>query len=89
MKHIQTQTGCKVHLRGRGSGYVELGSTEEVTDGLHLYITSLRKEEVEQAKVLAQDLIQHVKKEVEATNAARAPPAYPQPVYPYEYVVSI
>lgn len=66
-----------MHLRGKGSGHVELGQTEEVMDGLHLFISSMRKEEVEQAKVLANDLIEHVKKEVEAANAAKAQPAYP------------
>lgn len=69
-----------MHLRGKGSGYVELGSGEEVTDGLHLFVSSLRREEVEQAKILAEDLIKHVKKEAETANAARAAAAYPHPV---------
>lgn len=83
LKHIQTQTGCKVHLRGRGSGYVELG--EEVSEELHLFVTGLRKEDVEQAKTLAQDLLTHVRKDVEQMNAARlaaAQAVLPPPVLP-------
>lgn len=72
MKHIQQQTGCKVHLRGKGSGYIELGATEEVTDDLHLYISGMKSDEVENAKQLALDLIQHVRKDVESEVAAAA-----------------
>jgi len=73
LKHIQSQTGCKIHLRGKGSGYVDLGaSPEELGDPLHLYVAGGRAEEVEQAKRLAEDLLAHVKKDVGAANATAA-----------------
>lgn len=74
LKHIQQQTSCKVHLRGKGSGYVELGTTEEVTEPLHLYISGFGREKAEQAKVLADDLMQHVRKEVEQMVVAKSQP---------------
>ena len=80
LKHIQTQTGCKVHLRGKGSGYMELGNTEEANDRLHLFISGMKKEDVEQAKELAEDLLQHIRKEVEQLIAnSMRPPAVSAP----------
>lgn len=82
LKHIQTQTGCKVHLRGKGSGYVDLGASEQdINDPMHLYITGGKKDELVQAKKLAEDLIAHVKRDVDGINAASIRPPMP-PGYP-------
>lgn len=88
LKHIQTQTNCKIHLRGKGSGYVELGSKEEAPEGLHLYIAGFKREEVDQAKELAENLLAHVKSEAEAALAPKYPvyaPAYPAAPQGYGY----
>lgn len=89
LKHIQTQTGCKIHLRGKGSGYVELGATDQdINDPLHLYISGTRREELQQAKQLAEDLIAHVKRDVDGLNAAATMTRPPIP-QGYGHIVAI
>lgn len=82
LKHIQTQTNCRVNLRGAGSGYVDLGAKEEPQEPLHLQISGTKPEEIATAKQLAEDLLEHVRREAEA--AAQMPPTMP-PGYPSAY----
>ena len=39
VKHIQQQTGAKVQLKGRGSGFIETATGEEAQEPLHIHIT--------------------------------------------------
>ncbi|CAG8628546.1 5149_t:CDS:2, partial [Ambispora leptoticha] len=58
VKHIQQETGAKVQLKGRGSGYIEPTSGTEAFEPLHIHIT---QEGLDRAKELCQDLINFVK----------------------------
>lgn len=42
LRHIQNESGVKAHLRGRGSGYVEIGQREESMEPLHILIVYRR-----------------------------------------------
>lgn len=39
VKHIQTETGARVQLKGRGSGFVESGPGTEADEPLYMHIT--------------------------------------------------
>ncbi len=84
LKHIQTQSSCKVHLRGKGSGYLE--STSDPEEKLHIYISGTKKEEVELARKLAVDLVSHVEKDLQTMDAAMSKPVGPplMTVIPFE-----
>ncbi|KAL3680435.1 hypothetical protein R1sor_023391 [Riccia sorocarpa] len=56
INHIMNETGATVTLRGRGSGNRE-ASGEELPQPLHLYITSDNPKSLEDAKVLAENLL--------------------------------
>ncbi|KAF0477755.1 kh domain-containing protein [Gigaspora margarita] len=94
VKHIQQETGAKVQLKGRGSGYVEPTSGTEAFEPLHIHITCWSQEGLDRAKKLCEDLINTVKIEWDKHKAQQAaypsygrspyprPPLYGQPALP-------
>lgn len=38
VKHIQQETGCRVQIKGRGSGYVELSTGRESDEDMFLHV---------------------------------------------------
>lgn len=39
VKHIQQETGCRVQIKGRGSGYIEASTGQESDDDMYLHVT--------------------------------------------------
>lgn len=38
VKHIQQETGCRVQIKGRGSGYLEAATNRESEDEMYLHV---------------------------------------------------
>ena len=38
VKHIQQETGCRVQIKGRGSGYLEASTNRESEDDMYLNV---------------------------------------------------
>ncbi|KAG2231743.1 hypothetical protein INT48_007463, partial [Thamnidium elegans] len=71
VKHIQQETGCRVQLKGKGSGFYESSTGVESEEPLHVHISCAREEGLEAGVKLTQDLLDTVKAEAE-----RGPPAH-------------
>ncbi|CAG8512473.1 13763_t:CDS:10 [Acaulospora morrowiae] len=83
VKHIQQETGAKVQLKGRGSGYVEPTSGAEAFEPLHIHITCWSQDGLDKAKKLCEDLINTVKTEWDRHKAQQTvyPPYARSPTY--------
>ncbi|CAP70582.1 uncharacterized protein PODANS_3_6460 [Podospora anserina S mat+] len=73
VKHIQSETGCRVQIKGRGSGYIESSTGRESEEDMYLHVAGPDPLMVKKAKELCEDLLDNVKQEYEAFKS-RPPP---------------
>ncbi|KAF2872498.1 hypothetical protein BDV95DRAFT_569864 [Massariosphaeria phaeospora] len=66
VKFIQQETGCKVQIKGHGSGFVESLTGRESDEPMYLHIAGPRPEGVEAAKVLSVELLEKVRADYHA-----------------------
>lgn len=82
VKHINRETGARLQLRGKGSGFIEQTSGTEAFEPMFFHISSLTEEGLEKAKQLVEDLIKTVKAEYEKFKQYKANrPNNPRPHY--------
>ncbi|KAG2184994.1 hypothetical protein INT43_000907, partial [Umbelopsis isabellina] len=74
VKHIQSETGARVQLKGRGSGFVESATGVEADEPLYMHITCARQDGLDKAAKLSEDLLKTVKDEWERFQ--QQPPQY-------------
>ncbi|CAO3641179.1 unnamed protein product [Cunninghamella blakesleeana] len=65
VKHITNVTGCRIQVRGRGSGFIEHDTGMEADVPLYIHISTPREEMLPRAVQLAKDLIATIKTDVE------------------------
>merc|ERR1719350_1815211 len=63
VEHVRSQTHCTVQLRGRGSGYLEPETGQELQENMFLFLTSSVPENGKVALDMVQDLLKSVYEE--------------------------
>ncbi|KAK1908351.1 hypothetical protein P3342_009199 [Pyrenophora teres f. teres] len=76
VKYIQQETGCKVQIKGRGSGFMEPNSGQESDEPMYLHIAGPRPEGVAYAKQLCEELLEKVKTDYHAYKERPPPNRY-------------
>ncbi|KAF2461444.1 hypothetical protein BDY21DRAFT_397886 [Lineolata rhizophorae] len=65
VKHIQQETGCRVQIKGRGSGFLERETRQESDEPMYLHVAAPSRDQVDNGKALCEDLIDNVRKQYE------------------------
>ncbi|KEF61835.1 uncharacterized protein A1O9_03406 [Exophiala aquamarina CBS 119918] len=61
VKHIQQETGCRVQIKGRGSGFMEHSTGQESDEPMYLHVAGPQPQQVQKAKELCEDLLTNVR----------------------------
>lgn len=64
VKHIQAETGCRVQVKGRGSGFLERSTGQEDDAPLYLHVASTDAVALQKAKDMCIDLVVSVKEQL-------------------------
>ncbi|KAK4216269.1 hypothetical protein QBC37DRAFT_279762 [Rhypophila decipiens] len=75
VKHIQNETGCRVQIKGRGSGFIEHSTQRESDEPMYLHVAGPDPAMVEKAKELCEDLVTNVREQFEQFKS-RPPRSY-------------
>ncbi|XP_021805981.1 protein RIK isoform X1 [Prunus avium] len=88
INHIMNETGATVSLRGRGSGNLESVNGEEGQLPLHLFLSSNNSKNLEDAKLLAENLLDTISVEcgVSRVSSSKVYSAVPPPQQVYSAV---
>ncbi|XP_008230877.1 PREDICTED: protein RIK isoform X2 [Prunus mume] len=88
INHIMNETGATVSLRGRGSGNLESVNGEEGQLPLHLFLSSNNSKSLEDAKLLAENLLDTISVEcgVSRVSSSKVCSAVPPPQQVYSAV---
>lgn len=63
VKHIQSETGTRVQIKGLGSGFYDSETGRESDEPMHIHITGPDEHQVDRAKILTEDLLEVVRAE--------------------------
>lgn len=63
VKHIQSETGTRVQIKGLGSGFFDSETGKESEEPMHIHITGPDEQQLERAKILTEDLLEVVRAE--------------------------
>ncbi|RCH93586.1 hypothetical protein CU098_004600, partial [Rhizopus stolonifer] len=69
VKHIVQETGARVQLKGRGSGFIDSTTRKESDEDLHVHITCMAEDGLESAIKLTEDLLSTVRQEAERSQS--------------------
>lgn len=73
VKHIQQETGCRVQIKGRGSGFMEHSTGQESDEPMYLHVAGPQPPQVQKAKELCEDLLKSVRQNYENFKANPPP----------------
>ena len=85
-KHIQSETSCKIQIRGRGSGYAESVSGIELPEPLFLHITGPNEACIQAGQRLVEDLLATVRRDYDAFKSKQAAKQTGYYANPYGYI---
>ncbi|KAK3702025.1 hypothetical protein LTR37_015139 [Vermiconidia calcicola] len=66
VKYIQQETGCRVQIKGRGSGFMEHETGRESDEQMYLHVAGPNPAEVQRAKEMSLELLESVKDNYES-----------------------
>ncbi|KAG8909394.1 hypothetical protein FRC00_010228, partial [Tulasnella sp. 408] len=70
VKHIQSETGTRVQIKGQGSGFFDSDTGRESDEPMHIHITGPDEHQIDRAKILTEDLLEVVRAEHGKAKAA-------------------